>query len=176
MNRAQIARMTDPLARRIRALVTRALVTLVDDSTALQVLQLRGVDGEVLAGVARIQNFGRSSCPPAGAEGVFVLVGGARTHAVAIAVDDPRYRPRDLEPGEQVLYTPQGSEIRMKASGEIAITTTGPVTVNAADVDVNATQSVTIDGGASVMIQGHDFLTHRHSGVQAGGGNTGPVF
>jgi Phage protein Gp138 N-terminal domain len=46
----------------------------------------------------------------------------------------------------------------------------------AAQVDITAATLVNINGSGHTTIEGKDFLTHQHTGVQTGGNNSGPVF
>jgi len=94
--------------QKLRLMVARGVVNLVNDAGGLQLLQVSPLEGETRDGVERIQNFGASSHPPAGAEPVLVAVAGSRDHLVAVAVDHPASRPRDLLPGESATYNAHG--------------------------------------------------------------------
>lgn len=64
---------------------------------------------------------------------------------------------------------------------KVVVNTTGDVDITAGgNMNMNATGNVNIAGanvivGNNTKIDGKTFLTHEHSGVQSGGGNTGPV-
>lgn len=51
----------------------------------------------------------------------------------------------------------------------------GAVVVRAPAVSIEATGTITLQAGAGVTIQGQDWATHQHSGVDTGPGNTGGV-
>ena len=188
VNQRQLRRLLDPLRNRLRLLVTKAIVTMVRDDEGRQILQLKGLDGQPLDKVERFQEYGSSSVPLPGAEAIVLSVLGAESHGVAIAVDDRRYRPRNLQPGEKVVYTDEGDEVRFKRGKIIAVTSGGKVKVTAPEVvidgatkvEIKSAGAVTIDGGTVILtgtttIEGKAFLPHQHSGVETGAGNTGGV-
>ncbi len=134
-----VDKITEPLQRRVRIMVARGLIELVDESKKFQSLQVSIRADEVHDDVERFQDFGFSAVPPAGAEAVVVMVGGSADHPVAIKVDDRRYRPTDLEEGESCMWTMQdGKRVHNKANGEVHIGT--EPTEGAARADRTLTQ------------------------------------
>lgn len=198
-----LRRILDPIRRKIRLTISRAIVTLVDDSGGFQILQVKGLPGEVLDGIERFQEYGFTSVPLPGAEAILVFVGGSRSHGVAIAVDDRRHRKKGMQRGESAIHTDEGDSIHLKRGKIIAVTSGGEIQVTAPkiklagaiDVDIagllvkisatgaiviDATGAVTIDGATigltgTTTIEGRLWLAHTHSGVFPGGGNTGGV-
>lgn len=138
------ARALQALARRIRMAVARGVVRLVNDALLVQGLQVTVLDGETV-NVQRFQEYGFTSVPLAGAEAVLAAIAGARSHLVAIAVDDGRYRLKDLQGGEVALYTDQGDSIVLKRGRIIAVTAGAELDVSAPLVTVTATTKVTLD-------------------------------
>jgi phage baseplate assembly protein V len=117
----QARQLLRPLSTRVANLAARALVSLVKDSTKLQTLQLRILDGEVREGAERFQEYGFTSVPLDGAEAVVLSVGGRRDHLLVVAVDDRRHRKKDLAAGEVALYTDEGAAVHLKR-GRIVVT------------------------------------------------------
>jgi len=105
VTRSDLARLVAPLKRRIMLAAGRAVLRLIDDASKIQRVQMEALEGEIHDQVERFQHYGFSSRPHPGGETVFVAVGGIRGHSIAVADDDGRYRPRDLETGEVCLYT-----------------------------------------------------------------------
>ena len=103
--RAQFDRLIGPLRRRVLLMVGRAVVRVVDDSLKLQAVQVEALQGEVLDGIERWQEYGFSSVPHPGAEAIVAALGGQRQHSVVLAVEDRRYRVTGLEQGEVCIYT-----------------------------------------------------------------------
>lgn len=141
----QLSRLLEPIRRRLALLVTRAVVRLVDDGLKMQELQVTGHAGETLDGVERFQDYGFTSRPHPGAEALLLAIGGHRAHAAAVAVDDRRYRPRDLQPGESMMYTDEGDLIRMRRGRIIEVIAGAKLDVTAPEAVVKASTKVTLD-------------------------------
>lgn len=145
------------LEGRVRGMVARAIVRLVDDARKAQELQLELLAGEGQDAVERFQNYGLTSVPHAGAEALVVFAGGLRSHGVVLAVEDRRYRLTGLEDGEVALFDDLGNVIKLGRDA-ISITAVAKLTVEAPVFEVTADR-VTIDsanielggsGGAAV--------------------------
>lgn len=121
-----IQRMIAPVSRRVRLMVGKAVVELVDDSLKMQGLQVTILSGEVKDQVERFQQYGLTSHPLPGAEAVFLAVGGNRDHGVVTNVDDRRHRPLGLAAGEVALYTDEGVMVWFKRGGEVHLSGMDP--------------------------------------------------
>ncbi|MEE9357460.1 phage baseplate assembly protein V [Candidatus Vondammii sp. HM_W22] len=100
-------RLLAPLTRRLRIMVSRAVINLVNDGHGLQEVQITLLADET-AEVERVQEYGFTSNPQPGAEAVALAVGGSRAHTIVIATDDRRYRLKGLASGEVALYDDMG--------------------------------------------------------------------
>lgn len=178
----------DPIRRRISMTVSRAVVRLITDSGSRQTLQVEILKGELRDGVERAQNYGFTSHPLAGCDAVIVCGAGAREQAIAVVVDDRRYRI-NLEAGEVAMYDDLGNCVKLLRD-KVHVVGMQEVHVEAPTVRVSAT-TVTIDAetttiNSDVAVNGDTTFTgavtangkaiddtHTHSGVQTGGGNTG---
>ena len=109
-NSNRLSRLLSPLWRRIRGLIRRGVVTLTDDSSKMQRVQLSLSGGETVW-MERCQTYGLSSNPHPGAEAVVVAAGGSQALILALAIDDRRYRVTGLGPGEVALYDDLGNAI-----------------------------------------------------------------
>ena len=103
--------------------VARFVLKAIDDAKKMQRLQVQILDEEVRDSVERFQQYGFTSCPHPGAEGVIIFPGGSRSHGVVIAVDDRRYRLTGLAGGEVALFTDEGDYIKLKRGNQIEIST-----------------------------------------------------
>lgn len=118
----QLRRLIEPLASRVKGMIVGGWVRSVDDSTALQRVTVSLPGGDV-ATAERFQNYGFTSVPMApdpdtsGAQAVLAAVGSRREQLVAIAVDDGRFRPIGLQPGDVAQYDSRGSIAHMGAGG-----------------------------------------------------------
>ncbi len=143
----QFQRMARPIQNRLQLLAARAVLTLVNDKTPLQTLQIQAFADNTIDGIERIQNYGLTSHPKPGAPVIMISFGGQQQHSVAIAVDERRRRPTGLEEGEVCIYTIEddpdagelhrvilkrgriveieGAEIRLKAGSSSMVMTDG---------------------------------------------------
>ena len=110
-------RLLAPIKRRLKLTVSRCAVRLVDDTHAIQLLQVTALSGEVLDRVERFQQYGFTSHLRPGAEGIMLSVGADRSHPVVIAIEDRRYRFYPLAEGEIALHDDQGQRVHLKRNG-----------------------------------------------------------
>lgn len=122
--------MNDPLyrslLRKLHGLAARCVLRLVDDGLKMQAVQVGLLDDETADNLERFQNYGHTSVPLPGAEGVALFLGADRAHGVIIAMDDRRYRLKGLEGGEVALYSiddqeAPGHRIVLKRGGIIEV-------------------------------------------------------
>jgi phage gp45-like len=141
-------RMTyDPVARadHIRLLnsVRRVEIVKVYDEGEQQLVDVQGLAGELLRGIARVQHFGESSNPPAGCDGIMISVGASANSGVVIGGDFPDARPKNLPVGCKAIYNQYGDIISL-LQHEIRIKTVTTV-VDANVVDVK-TATLVVEG------------------------------
>lgn len=137
--------MLSGLEGRVRGMVARAIVRLVDDARQAQELQIELLEGESQDAVERFQNYGLTSVPHAGAEALVVFAGGLRSHGVVLAVEDRRYRLTGLEGGEVALFDDLGNVIKLGREA-ISVTATSKLTIDAPAIEVTCdTADVTAD-------------------------------
>lgn len=153
-----MSRLLEPLARRIRNLVSRAVVRLVDDTAQLQALQIEVLEGEVLDQVEHWQPYGLTAHPQTDAEALILSAGGSRARAVVVAVSDRRYRLTGLAAGEVALHDDQGQSVQLTRSG---------IVVTGTAVQITAPQ-VTITGACTVT-----GLLTAQGGITMSGGSAG---
>jgi phage baseplate assembly protein V len=165
-------KVVEPIQRRVRLMVGRAVIALVNDAARVQSVQVTLLEGETRDEVERFQEYGFSSVPLPGAEAVMVCVSGNRDHGIVVAVEDRRYRLKDLGPGDAALYDHRGAKIHLSETGILIeaagqnVEITGAPQVNIASGTVNVT-------GGDVVADGISLKTHTHGGVQPGSGSTG---
>ncbi|MBM3114998.1 phage baseplate assembly protein V [Jeongeupia naejangsanensis] len=186
--------MIERLARRVRLMVARAVVNLVNDAGGLQLLQVSALADETRDDVERAQNYGLTSVPLPGATVVMVAVAGSRDHLVATAVDDPRYRPTGLKAGEVCVYTNEGDRIHLQ-NGRLVEISTKTLRINADTLIELNTDKLQINApltnssgqlktagditdtagsnGRTVAGMRAQYNSHTHGGVQTGPGSSG---
>lgn len=137
---------SNPLLTRIANVVARVVLRRVDDSKKMQVVQLTALEGETRGDIERVQNYGFTSVPLAGAEAVTLFPGGSREHGVVIAADDRRYRLTGLQAGEVAIYTDQGDKVVIERGGTIRVVAATKVVVSAPLVELAGTTEAALKG------------------------------
>ncbi len=107
-----------------RMMLSRGNIVSADDSKLMQTVSFRGLTNELLT-AERFQTYGHTSVPlppsdAAGAQAPEVVVGfigGDRSHQVVVAVDDRRYRMKNLQPGESANHDDQGQNTHIARDG-----------------------------------------------------------
>lgn len=112
----------------IRNMLRRGTLVDTNDDGEQQTMTFRGMAGEELKKVVRVQPYGFTSHPPAGSEGLIASLGGRSDRAMLLGVEHPKYRQKSLGPGSVALYDQHGNivstveaNMRIKHSTEIVI-------------------------------------------------------
>lgn len=160
------------LQNRIMMLIGRCVLEAVNDGGGIQTIKASLLAGENRDGMEHFQNYGFTSVPFAGAEGVVVFPGGNREHGLVIAIDDRRFRLKGLKNGEVAMYTDQGDKIHIKRGGSIEV-------IAASDVKITAPKVELGSGTLEAILNGATFKTffdaHVHTTVGIGLPTTPPV-
>lgn len=132
------------VARRVLLSLARALVTTVNDSGGVQMMQVKLNALETRDNTPRVPEFGLASNPPVGSDAIVVFLGGDRSNGVVLGTVHQPSRPKNLAPGETMLYSQDGKYVYLTASGGIVVEAKGQaVTVNdATTVTINAATKV----------------------------------
>ena len=163
----------------VRATLRRATLDTVDDSGTQQLLtRVRGLKSEIFEDVYRAQDFGVSSVPPAGAEGIFLALSGRSDRIVALGFEHKDHRPKSLPEGATAIYDASGKilkllpdETKFDAGNKKVIVTNSPdivigtgaryVRIRPGRVDLaikspdeDAPNKIMTDAGASPVIWG----------------------
>lgn len=172
------------LSGRLASSIIRGVVSLVDDDTKMQMLQVGLRANEVRDDIERFQQYGFTAHPHPGAECLALGVGGNREHTVVIAVDDRRYRLTSLVQGEVALYDDLGQTLILKRTG-IEVTGlnvtikelnagTGTILLQAQNIQLVAGATLTTTAPATAMNAAGTFILTAPS-VDLGGVAGPPV-
>lgn len=146
-----------PLWNRVLLLVGRAVLTAIDDTEGLQLVQITGLRDEVRDGLPRLQNYGFSSVPLPGAYALAIFQGGDRAFGAVAVADDPRYRPTGWAPGETGMYDWLGKFIRLRADGTLEISAP-KIVLNAGErIELNAGEDLRLYAGVSYRQDVHGY-------------------
>lgn len=170
-----LERILAPIKRRLAQMLTRSVVSLTNDTSKMQTLQVRAYANEPLDGIEHWQGYGFTAVPKAGAEVLLASIGGHQAHSVAIACADRRYRLTGLESGEVAMYSDEGDSVVFRR-GRVVDIETGTLNIKAS-VAVNFdTPVINQTGGfiakGDVVGAGVSLSTHPHGGVTGGNDQT----
>lgn len=112
----QVMKLKEKLSKRFSNLITRAVLSTIDED-GLQRIAAKAL-GDQSRTAELFQQYGITSKPLAGAEGILLNVNG---HRVAICFDDASIRPDDLAPGESCLYNDKELRVHLKTDGTIEL-------------------------------------------------------
>lgn len=141
----------DAVTRRVRLMIGRAIVRLVDDAKAVQEMQVDMLADETADGVERMGQYGLTSNPPAGSEAIVLHPGGTRSHAIAIAVESRKDRPTGLKSGDAMIYDNRGQQIWLTDEG-IFVVAKGDISITAeADISVTAEGDITVRAETAML-------------------------
>jgi phage baseplate assembly protein V len=129
------------LLRKLARKILRGIVSLTYDSTGIQRVQVRTLNGDVYE-LPRYQQYGLTANPQNSSEAVVLMTD--ESNGIVIAVDDRRYRLTGLAKGEVALYDDLGSKIHLQRDGNILIQCSTKVILDTPDV--HATGNITADG------------------------------
>lgn len=105
------------IAERVRGMIGRAIVNLVNDAAKMQSLQATIFAEQTPDDLEHFQHYGYTSVPLPGAEGIALALGGSTGNTVVINVDDRRYRLKGLKDGEVALYDDLGHKVHLTRDG-----------------------------------------------------------
>lgn len=165
-----------PTLRRVRLMVGRAIVNLVNDATKMQSVQVSLLADEVRPDVERFQNYGFTSHPHPGAEAVALSVAGNRDHVVVVAVDDRRYRLAALQQGEVAIYTDEGDQIVIQRGGTILVKASTKVRIESPMLECTGEIKDRCDSDGKTMEQMRNtYNAHMHPENDSGGPTGAPT-
>ncbi len=130
MNFNDIARIVRPIAQKIDRVITRGVVTKVNNDgvdefnpgsgDSPQLVSVEGMPGDIYTEIPRYQQYGFESYPPPGAEAVLLAPSGESENSFIIVIQDISQRPTDLEEKNSTQWDEQGGRVKL-AGGKVAI-------------------------------------------------------
>jgi phage baseplate assembly protein V len=141
----------------------------------------------------RYGEFGLTSMPLPGAKGIVNYQGGHRGFQTITGVEDPRYRPKGLKPGESGLYAVDGAKADgtggtmwhaftarlKKVASMLGVTIivgnkdTVTITETGETITITGSKNVTIIGASGdVRVDGVSLVNHTHGGITRGSAHT----
>jgi phage baseplate assembly protein V len=140
-----INRLLSPIYRRLRSMLGLAVLRLVNDAPGIQQVQITLMHSEVRDKANRLQNYGFTSVPKAGAAAHYAAAAGHRGNVIVLVVDDPRYRKRNLADGEVAMYHHEGDYVLLKNGRIIEVMAGTKIKVTAPEIEAIAATKVKLD-------------------------------
>lgn len=135
------------LARRVLLLIGRGRVSApANDSGPVQLVQVQVNELETIDNLRRIAEFGFTSMLPSGTDVVMAFIGGDRSNGVIVGSNHQSSRPRGLQAGETMIFSQDGKQVYLTASGGII------VKANGQPVEVDGATTVTINAATKVRM------------------------
>jgi len=145
-----VIKIIDPVRRRIMNIISRGINRGVDDTKGIQRMKSSLFSDEIHDRMERFQEYGFTSVPKVGAEAIAIFHSGNREHGIIIAVDDRRFRLKNLQEGEVAIYTDEGDKIHFKRDKKIDIETS-ELTINATAKVIVNTQEATVTANTTTV-------------------------
>lgn len=141
-------------------MISRFVLESSDDSKKIQEVKGTLFADETKEELEHFQNYGFTSRPPSGSEGVALSVNGNRDHVIIVCVDNREFRIKTLADGEVAVYNNTGSNIVLKNNGNIEINCPdNTLKINALDIELTQ-QNTTMND----FILTYNTHTHNETG------------
>ena len=159
------------LLNRIKNLLCRGVLTLVNDEEGVQLVQTSLLADEVRSDIEHPTEYGFTSKAIPGAQTISIFYGGNRDNGSVITVYDQRYRIKNLEDGDVCIYNNEGNTICLKQGGLIEIT--APLVRIIGNLEVTGTINATGDISSAANVTDFKrtmdndrsiYNVHRHGG------------
>lgn len=139
----------------LRSMQRLARVLKVDDSGPQQLVNLHGAYGDKPRKVWRVQDYGYSSVPPAGSEGLMQAIAGNSDRLLYRDGGHQDHRPKGLPVGATALYDADGKLLKIVKDETTFDAGNKPFTIfNATKVKIEGTEDVAIGvGGVWVTVK-----------------------
>lgn len=166
--------------KKILSLIARVVVGSVSSTQKCQQIDVSLIAGDQKTGIEHLEPYGFTSRANAGAEAILLFPDGDRSHAVAVAVADRRYRIKGLATGEVAIYDDIGQSATLTRAGIVVNGGGNPITFMGApkarfEMDIESTGQITDlveSGGVSMSAMRDTYDGHNHVG-NGSGNNTG---
>jgi phage baseplate assembly protein V len=120
-----------------------------DDSGDQQLIDYKGLEGEEHTEVLRVMPHGLASHAPANSEGI-ILGLGTRDMPIALGMESPKHRPKNLPEGATKLYDTDGSFVYLDAAGNLFAEVKKGATVKAGEAATVEAPTITLKGNVKI--------------------------
>lgn len=142
-----LSRFLSPIKKRIFNMIARGVIKSIKEGGNLRA-QMSLLAEETLDNLEILQDYGFTSKPLSGAEGVVIFPAGDKSHGLVIATGDRRYR-LEIENGEVALFDDLGSKVHLKRGGTVEVSCSTKVLLTTPLVE--ATANMKVNGNLEVV-------------------------
>lgn len=137
-------------------------ISRVDDTGAVQIVQITHGTGELYDNVPSVMHYGYASHPPKDTRAIALSMAGDAAQKVVIGTVDPTRR-KNLPEGAVCLYHKDGNTVVMLDDGEVRINA-DKVIIDADEVEIKGKLTVTGDivSNGDVKAGSVSLTNHRH--------------
>jgi phage gp45-like len=142
--------------RRLRHLLSIARTTAAPiDSGTIQLVQIQIYDRQVRDHTPVMFHFGFTACLPVGTDVAVLAINGDLSNAFVAGSNNQTFRPKNLQPGEAMLYDAFGKSVKLTAAGGIVVETNGSYCTVNGDLRVTGEITGKYGTGNFVTLTGH---------------------
>ncbi len=105
----------------VRSILRRARVLKTDDSGSQQKVDLAALSKEKPEKIVRVLDFGFNSYIPQDGEGILLQLGSRSDRSLFFGGEHQKYRQKNLQEGQSVLYDSEGNVIFAKTGSGISV-------------------------------------------------------
>ncbi len=140
--------MIDELYGDLRNAAVEGIVLAIDDSGAVQRVDVQTHDGVIRSGIEVYQIPGLSSYPVKNGKALLIALGGDVGNMRALVSDSTRYG--NQAEGERTLYCPDGTRVSVRPGGLVEIWGGTSITTHSPTAVINAPNGCTINGPVQI--------------------------
>lgn len=115
-----IQRILQPIKNKIFLMIGRAILSAIDSSGQTNLIQVKGLNSEVITDMEYPTPYGFEAKPTQG-QVVFVNVNGNRDQSIALIIHDRENKPTDLEDDETQLYSKFNNYVKCNKDAEVEV-------------------------------------------------------
>lgn len=136
---------TDRLYRRVMMHTAAVTITATNDKGPVHLVQgkVRGTP-ETIDNLQTLNLYGFASHAPTGSDALVMFGNGDRSNGAIVSTANQKARPRNQQPGEVTIHDDQGTTISLQRNGNIVITCSTKIQINAPLVEI--TGDLHVDG------------------------------
>lgn len=147
-----IQRILQPIKNKIFLMIGRAILSAIDSSGQTNLIQVKGLNSEVITDMEYPTAYGFEAKPTQG-QVVFVNVNGNRDQSIALLIHDRENKPTDLEDDETQLYSKFNNYVKCNKDAEVEVNGSADYAVAYDDLEPKLQDIITAFNAEMLKIQ-----------------------